>query len=98
MVTLHARTGSQGFSGKARLEHIAELKARCHVPVFGSGDLFTPEDCLRMLEKTGCDGVMIARGCLGNPFIFQQTKALLAAQGAAPRADTRTGSPPPWST
>ena len=90
MVTLHARTRSQGFGGKARLEHIAELKRACPVPVFGSGDLFTPEDCRGMLEKTACDGVMIARGCLGNPFIFQQTKALLTARGAAPRADPRT--------
>ena len=47
------------------------------MPVIGSGDLFTARDCLRMITTTGCDGVMIARGCLGNPFIFAQTEALL---------------------
>ena len=89
LVTLHARTRAQGFGGKARLEHISALKAGCPVPVFGSGDLFSAQDCKLMLEKTGCDGVMIARGCLGNPFIFQQTEALLKAGGRPPVIDAR---------
>lgn len=82
MVTLHSRTRAQGFGGKARLEHIRTLKEKCPVPVFGSGDLFSPRDCRTMLEKTRCDGVMIARGCLGNPFIFEQTESLLRAEGS----------------
>jgi nifR3 family TIM-barrel protein len=81
MVTLHARTRAQGFGGKVRMEHIRILKEKCADLVFGSGDLFTPEDCKTMLEKTRCDGVMIARGSLGNPFIFEQTEALLKAEG-----------------
>jgi nifR3 family TIM-barrel protein len=84
LVTLHARTRAQGFDGKARLEHIQKLKEQCPVPLFGSGDLFTPQDCRRMIMTTGCDGVMIARGSLGNPFIFKQTEALLRAQGPWP--------------
>ena len=89
MVTLHARTRAQAFGGKARLEHIRTLKESCPVPVFGSGDLFSPQDCRQMLEKTGCDGVMIARGCLGNPFIFSQTEALLTAEAKGPVIDAR---------
>ncbi|HTP58503.1 MAG TPA: tRNA-dihydrouridine synthase, partial [Spirochaetia bacterium] len=89
LVTLHARTRAQAFGGKARLEHIRTLKENCAVPVFGSGDLFSPQDCRQMLEKTRCDGVMIARGCLGNPFIFRQTEALLKADAAAPVIDAR---------
>jgi tRNA-dihydrouridine synthase B len=77
LLCLHPRTRAQGFSGKARWEHIRELESASRVPVFGSGDLFSAEDCLSMLESTGCHGVMIARGALGNPFIFQQTKDLL---------------------
>ena len=79
MVSLHPRTRAQGFSGVSRWEHIGELKKSLggSVTVFGSGDLFTPGDCRTMLEQTGCDGVMIARGCLGNPFIFAETRALL---------------------
>ncbi|MCX7039568.1 MAG: tRNA dihydrouridine synthase DusB [Spirochaetes bacterium] len=83
LVTLHPRTRAQGFSGKARWEEIRELKRSLGeaTPVFGSGDLFAAEDCRAMLETTGCDGVMIARGCLGNPFIFAETRALLEGGG-----------------
>jgi len=89
LVTLHSRTRAQGFGGKARLEHIRTLKETCPVPVFGSGDLFSPQDCRTMLEKTVCDGVMIARGCLGNPFIFEQTESLLRAESKPPFIDAR---------
>ena len=77
LVTLHPRTRAQGFGGKACLEHLRELKAALEVPVIGSGDLFTPEDALAMRAATGCDGVMFARGALGNPFIFAAARALL---------------------
>lgn len=78
LVTLHPRTKEQAFTGKAQWEHIRILKQACPVPVIGSGDLFTAEDCVKMLGQTGCDGVMIARGALGNPFIFNQAIALLS--------------------
>jgi nifR3 family TIM-barrel protein len=78
MVTLHPRHRAQEFGGKAQWDQIRLLKQLCPVPVFGSGDLFTPEDCARMLSTTACDGVMIARGALGNPFIFAETRALLS--------------------
>jgi tRNA-dihydrouridine synthase B len=77
MVSLHPRTRSQGFSGKSDWGHIASLKRACSVPVFGSGDLFTPQDCAGMLEATGCDGVLLARGALGNPFLFRDVRAYL---------------------
>lgn len=76
-VTLHPRSRAQMFSGQADWEQIARLKQVLSIPVIGSGDLFTPEDCRRMLQQTGCDAVMIARGALGNPWIFSQTISLL---------------------
>jgi nifR3 family TIM-barrel protein len=76
-ITLHPRTRSQMFEGRADWRHIAALKRSVAIPVIGSGDLFTPEDVLAMFETTGCDGVMIARGALGNPWIFREALALL---------------------
>jgi nifR3 family TIM-barrel protein len=75
-VTLHPRTRAQMFDGRAEWRHIEQLKKELSVPVIGSGDLFTAEDVLAMLEMTGCDGVMIARGALGNPWIFREALAL----------------------
>jgi tRNA-dihydrouridine synthase B len=77
LLSLHPRTRSQGFSGKAKWEHIRELKRTVPVPVLGSGDLFTPEDCRSMIEQTGCDGVMLARGAMGNPFLFRRVRDFL---------------------
>ncbi len=82
-VTMHARTKAQGYSGKADWSKLAELKKAIPVPVFGSGDVSSPEAALRMLEETGVDGVMFARGVIGDPFVFMETKAL-ATTGAAP--------------
>ena len=79
-ITLHPRSRSQMFSGTAAWEQLRELKGSVSIPVLGSGDLFTPADCLGMLRETGCDGVMIARGALGAPWIFRQV-AELAEQG-----------------
>ena len=75
-ITLHPRSRSQMFAGHANWSHIAELKGSLSIPVIGSGDLFTPQECLRMLSETGCDGVMVARGALGAPWIFRQVLEL----------------------
>jgi len=77
MVTLHPRTAKQGYGGKADWNLLAELKGLLTVPVVGSGDLYTAEEVQRMLSETGIDGVMIARGGIGNPFIYKQIKMLL---------------------
>jgi nifR3 family TIM-barrel protein len=91
MISLHPRTRTQGFSGSIRLSELKTLKSRSSVPVIGSGDLFAPEDALRMFEDTGCDGLMFARGALGNPFIFTAAKELLQGRqtAAPPTVDKR---------
>lgn len=81
-ITLHPRSRSQMFSGQADWSKLAQLKQTVNIPVIGSGDLFSAEDCRRMLLETGCDGLMIARGSLGNPWIFRQALQLL--QGREP--------------
>lgn len=80
-VTVHPRTVEQKYLGPSRWSFLAEVKR--HVgerTILGSGDLFTPQDCVRMLEETRVDGVSIARGAIGNPWIFSQCRALLAGQ------------------
>ncbi len=82
-VTLHPRTKAQGYEGKSRWDLLALLSSHVHhtypgIPVFGSGDLFSPEAARQMLEETHCDGIMFARGAMGNPFIFTQTRDFLA--------------------
>ena len=76
-ITLHPRTRAQGFSGQANWQHIADLKAALDIPVFGSGDIFEADDAMRMLEDTGCDGVMIGRGGYGNPWLIRDILDLL---------------------
>lgn len=78
-ITMHPRTRAQGYEGKSDWNKLSELVklAEGKVPVFGSGDLFTPEDAKRMIEETGVDGAMFARGAMGNPFIFTKTIRLL---------------------
>lgn len=88
-VAIHGRTRSQGYSGRADWGSIADLKQFLRVPVFGSGDLFTPDDARRMLEETRCDGVMFARGAIGNPFIFGQTRHLLQTGESLPAPGPR---------
>jgi nifR3 family TIM-barrel protein len=78
MVSLHPRTRSQGYGGKSKWQHIADLASRLSVPVCGSGDLYTPEDAGRMFGETGCKAVMFARGAMGNPFIFSAAREFLA--------------------
>jgi nifR3 family TIM-barrel protein len=90
-LTLHARTRSQGYAPFADWSKLTELKQytlqhHYQVPIFGSGDLFKAEDAKRMIEETGIDGVMFARGAIGNPFIFSQAKTIL--QGKEPEPVT----------
>ena len=83
-ISVHPRTKAQGYSGTSDwnvIRHVAEL-AGDSVPVFGSGDLYAPEDAERMLAETGCSGVMFARGAVGNPEIFRTAKALLTGKEA----------------
>lgn len=75
-ITLHPRSRSKMFAGDADWSQLRVLKEHLSIPVIGSGDLFTPQDCLRMLSETGCDGVMVARGALGAPWIFRQVREL----------------------
>lgn len=74
MVTLHARTQKQGYTGKADWEWIKEVKDAVKIPVVGNGDVFSVEDYVQMKEKTGCDYVMVGRGAISNPFIFKQIR------------------------
>ena len=78
-ITLHPRTRAQGYEGRSNWDYLKELVELVsgRVPVFGSGDIFKPEDAKKMLETTGVDGVMFARGAMGHPFIFRQTRELL---------------------
>lgn len=71
-VAVHGRTREQFYSGRADWEIIKQVKEAVKIPVIGNGDIFTPEDAKRMIELTGCDGVMVARGAKGNPWIFKQ--------------------------
>ena len=75
-IAVHGRTREQYYSGKADWGMIAAVKESISVPVIGSGDVFTAADACRMLAETGCDMVMIARGALGNPWIFREAEAL----------------------
>lgn len=72
MITLHPRTVSQGYSGRADWNMIKELKEITSIPIVGNGDIVTPEDAGTMIEETGCDYVMVGRGAMGNPFLFEQ--------------------------
>lgn len=83
-ITLHGRTRAQGYSGSADWAAIKALAAQTSVPVFGSGDVFSAKDAIAMRRMTGCDGVMIARGAIGNPFIFTRLKTLAIQPEAGP--------------
>ena len=72
MITLHGRTVSQGYSGHADWDMIKKLKENSSVPIVGNGDITSPEIAKKVLDYTGCDHIMIGRGAMGNPFIFEQ--------------------------
>jgi len=77
MVMIHGRTREMFYAGKADWEIIRRVKDRVNIPVIGNGDIFTPENAKDMLEQTGCDGIMIGRGAMGNPWIFREIKHFL---------------------
>jgi nifR3 family TIM-barrel protein len=82
-VGLHARTAAQLYDGEARWDAIAELKRSVtRIPVLGNGDVWEAEDALRMMRSTGCDGVIVGRGCLGRPWLFRDLAEVFA--GRAP--------------
>jgi tRNA-dihydrouridine synthase B len=83
-IALHPRTRTQMYSGAARWEEIAKLVDALDIPVIGNGDIKTAEDAYRMHRETKCAGVMIARGSFGQPWIFDQTRALLAGKPLPP--------------
>ena len=76
-VTVHGRTRVQGYSGNADWDAIAKVKKAVRIPVFGNGDVNNGEDAKRLLETSGCDGVMIGRGGLGNPWIYKSIEAAI---------------------
>ncbi len=76
-ITIHPRTQVQQYKGRSNWQLIREVKKAVSIPVIGNGDIQTPEDAKRMISETNCDLIMIGRGCLGNPWIFQQTDHFL---------------------
>lgn len=89
-VAVHGRTREQYYSGQADWDIIAQVKAAVKIPVIGNGDVTDGESALRLLKKTGCDGVMIGRGAQGNPWVFREVTAALEGREIPPRP-TRQG-------
>ncbi|MEV6488387.1 tRNA dihydrouridine synthase DusB [Actinoplanes sp. NPDC051633] len=87
-VALHARTAEQRYSGQADWEAIATLKQALDVPVLGNGDIWEASDALRMTALTGCDGVVVGRGCLGRPWLFADLEAAFTDPSYEPRLPT----------
>lgn len=86
-VTVHGRTRMQQYGGRSDPAVIAAVKARVHIPVIGNGDVTDGQSALQLLSDTGCDGVMVARGALGNPFIFAEIRAALDGKPYTPPTD-----------
>lgn len=86
-IAVHARYADQGFSGRADWSVIAQVREAVTIPVIGNGDVATPEDAARMLAETGCDGVMIGRAALGNPWVFRQIAHFLRTGEHLPPPD-----------
>lgn len=84
-VAVHGRTREQFYSGKADWDIIRQVKEAVSIPVIGNGDIFTPQDAGRMMEETGCDGVMVARGAKGNPWIFSRIDHYLKTGEVLPK-------------
>lgn len=84
-IAVHGRTREQYYSGKADWDIIRKVKEAVSIPVIGNGDVFSPEDARRLVEETGCDGIMVARGAKGNPWIFKQITAYLETGEKLPK-------------
>jgi nifR3 family TIM-barrel protein len=84
MLSLHARTRAQGFSGQANWDLIAEAKRAVSIPVVGNGDVRSADDVVRMRAHTACDAVMIGRAAIGNPWVFDEVKTRLAGRDYVP--------------
>lgn len=76
-ITVHGRTRDMFYSGEADWDYIGKVKENISIPVIGNGDIFEPENGIRMLQYTKCDGIAIGRGCQGNPWIFKRILSLL---------------------
>lgn len=76
-ITIHGRTRDMYYSGEADWDIIGEVKSNVSIPVIGNGDIFTPEDGIKMLEYTNCDGIMVGRGVKGNPWIIKNILSLI---------------------
>jgi nifR3 family TIM-barrel protein len=92
-VALHGRTAAQHYSGAAHWEPIAELVALLDIPVLGNGDIWEADDALRMVEQTGCAGVVVGRGCLGRPWLFADLAAAFAGRPERLMPDLSTVAP-----
>ncbi len=89
-VALHARTAAQLYDGEARWDAIGQLKQQVRtIPVLGNGDIWEAQDALRMMRQTGCDGVVVGRGCLGRPWIFRDLADVF--EGREPQDPPRFG-------
>ena len=84
-IAVHGRTRQQFYSGRADWSWIARVKRAVSIPVLGNGDVFTGEDGRRLMEETGCDGILAARGARGNPWLFRELRAALEGEPAPPR-------------
>ncbi|HVC09197.1 MAG TPA: tRNA dihydrouridine synthase DusB [Elusimicrobiota bacterium] len=83
-VTIHGRTQKQGYSGRSDYAAIGKVKAAVKIPVIGNGDVVGAEDALRLKKESGCDGVMIGRGGLGNPWIYKTLESVMRGENAPP--------------
>lgn len=79
-MSIHGRTRTQGYEGLADWDYIAEIKSKAKLPIIGNGDIHTPEQAVDRLTTSGCDAVMIGRGCLKNPWIFRQAQNIYKEQ------------------
>jgi nifR3 family TIM-barrel protein len=95
-IGLHGRTAAQHYSGRADWQAIATLKEAVNIPVLGNGDIWEADDALRMVRETGCDGVIVGRGCLGRPWLFADLAAAFNGQklqlGAPPSGTLASSS------
>ena len=88
-ITIHGRTREEYYSGKADLDIIKKVKESVKIPVIGNGDIVDEESALKMFEYTGVDGIMIGRGAMGNPWIFEQIKYFIENNNKMPRPDNK---------